>query len=277
MRLCRTRSTTTTSTASSTTLSDVLFLGLKNDVSFLIDEELFLWEHQSTHNPNMPLRGLLYFARLYNTQVDKARLNKYRTTTVELPTPYYFVFYNGTAQRPDREVLRLSDAFSKGAEADGLSPALEVTATVLNINDGHNQELMAACQVLSDYAHLVGLIREYNKTMFIEEAIDAAIQQCIDENVLADYLTRRRAEVQDSFLTGYNEADRIQAEQLDREIARKKARVEGRTEGLAEGRAESRADDARLYKLLRDAGRLDEYLPALEDPTLMTRLFEELA
>jgi hypothetical protein len=95
--------------------------------------------------------------------------------------------------------------------------------------------------------------------------------------VLADYLTRRRAEVQDSFLTGYNEADRIQAEQLDREIARKKARVEGRTEGLAEGRAESRADDARLYKLLRDAGRLDEYLPALEDPTLMTRLFEELA
>ena len=95
--------------------------------------------------------------------------------------------------------------------------------------------------------------------------------------VLADYLTRRRAEVQDSFLTGYNEADRIQAEQLDREIARKKARVEGRTEGLAEGRAESRADDARLYKLLRDADRLDEYLPALEDPTLMTRLFEELA
>ena len=83
--------------------------------------------------------------------------------------------------------------------------------------------------------------------------------------------------MQDSFLTGYNEADRIQAEQLDREIARKKARVEGRTEGLAEGRAESRADDARLYKLLRDAGRLDEYLPALEDPTLMTRLFEELA
>ena len=241
MRLRRTRSTTTTSTASSTTLSDVLFLGLKNDVSFLIDEALFLWEHQSTHNPNIPLRGLLYFARLYNTQVDKARLNKYRTTTVELPTPYYFVFYNGTAQRPDREVLRLSDAFSKGAEADGLSPALEVTATVLNINDGHNQELMAACRVL------------------------------------ADYLTRRRAEVQDSFLTGYNEADRIQAEQLDREIARKKARVEGRTEGLAEGRAESRADDARLYKLLRDAGRLDEYLPALEDPTLMTRLFEELA
>ncbi len=241
MRLRRTRNTTTTSTASSTTLSDVLFLGLKNDVSFLIDEELFLWEHQSTHNPNMPLRGLLYFARLYNTQVDKARLNKYRTTTVELPTPYYFVFYNGTAQRPDREVLRLSDAFSNGAEADGLSPALEVTATVLNINDGHNQELMAACQVLSDY------------------------------------LTRRRAEVQDSFLTGYNEADRIQAEQLDRETARKKARVEGRTEGLAEGRAEGRADDARLYKLLRDAGRLDEHLPALEDPTLMTRLFEELA
>ena len=46
-----------------TTMEDVIYISMKNDVSFLVDCRMNLYEHQSTYNPNMPLRGMFYFSK----------------------------------------------------------------------------------------------------------------------------------------------------------------------------------------------------------------------
>ena len=95
------------------TAHEHLYMDYKNDISFLIDSTLNLYEHQSTWNPNMPLRGLGYFARLYEDYVRLDELNIYSETRLKLPKPQYFVFYNGTKADPDRQILKLSDSFSR--------------------------------------------------------------------------------------------------------------------------------------------------------------------
>ena len=95
------------------TAHEHLHMDYKNDISFLIDSTLNLYEHQSTWNPNMPLRGLGYFARLYEDYVRLNELNIYSETRLKLPKPQYFVFYNGTKAEPDRQILKLSDSFNR--------------------------------------------------------------------------------------------------------------------------------------------------------------------
>ena len=118
-------------------------MGVKNDLSFLIDSVMNLYEAQSTRNPNMPLRGLIYFARVYQGYVEKRELDLYSGSRIKIPLPRYIVFYNGSEEEPDRREYRLSDAFEKKQD----SYCLECVATVLNINAGHNRQLMedAAC------------------------------------------------------------------------------------------------------------------------------------
>lgn len=93
------------------TLENALYITVKNDVSCMIGCSLNLYEHQSTYNPNMPLRGMIYFAQLYNEYVEKRKLNLFSSTLQKIPTPKYVVFYNGMADEPDRQILKLSDAF----------------------------------------------------------------------------------------------------------------------------------------------------------------------
>ena len=134
-----------------TTIEDVLYMGLKNDISFLIDDVLNLYEHQSTWNPNMPLRGLFYISSLYQGHIKSNDLDLYSSVLLKLPTPRYIVFYNGTKDEPDRTRLQLSDSFIK---KDG-EPYVECTALMLTINYGHNRELMTACRELYEYAYFV--------------------------------------------------------------------------------------------------------------------------
>lgn len=115
---------------------------------------------------------------------------------IVLPTPRYYVFFSGDDELPDRDELHLSDSFSKGPGD------VEVTVTVINVNEQRNPQLMAACQTLAGYAHLVKLIRGYSKSMELGDALDVAVQQCVDEGVLADCLKDKRAKVKDMFLTG---------------------------------------------------------------------------
>lgn len=121
-----------------TTLGGVLFMGYKNDVSFLVDSMLNLYEHQSTYNPNMPVRGLLYFSQLYKNYIDENGLDVYSSARLRLPKAQYYVFYNGTSKQPDRQILKLSDSYPD----DGCDIHLEVSAVMLNINFGHNKDLM---------------------------------------------------------------------------------------------------------------------------------------
>ena len=227
-----------------TTIDDVLYLGLKNDISFLIKEYMNLYEGQSTWNPNMPLRGVFYISHLYQAYVRKNHLNIYSAKQIKLPAPRYVVFYNGTREEPDRQILRLTDAFIKREE----TPCLECIALVLNINFVKNRELMEACRKLYEYSYFVsevqGLLQE---GMSLETAIDRTVRRCIRENILKEFLEKHRAEVKNVILTEFDE-------ELYRQLVYKEGREDGEAAGLTEGR---RRD---VLELLEELGPVPEEL-----------------
>ncbi len=107
-----------------TTLQDAVYMNYKNDVSFVFDFVLNLYEHQSTINPNMPLRDLIYVTKVLQGQIRDQDL--YSSRQIKLPTPRFVVFYNGTEPQPQKQVLKLSDAFAK--QLDNVE--LELTVTI---------------------------------------------------------------------------------------------------------------------------------------------------
>ena len=185
-----------------TTLEDVVYMKMKNDVSFLFDKTLSLYEHQSTYNPNMPLRGFLYFADLYRKLI---RNNEqiYSKNIVKIPAPKYIVFYNGNMKDMPEKVweIYLSDAFDVPVEKG----KFEWTATLVNINQGMNPELMAKCEVLEDYAIFVDKVRTYNKSMPLTNAVDKAVDECLEDGVLEYFLNKHRKEVRNMVLTEFDE------------------------------------------------------------------------
>ena len=157
----------------------------KNDISILIQSKMVLYEHQSTYNPNMPLRGFLYIAKLYEKYIEENGLNIYGRRIIKLPTPEYIVFYNGMEEHPEEEILRLSDAFMSEKKIEGY----EWSVRILNVNYGKNEELMKKCKPLQDYAILVEKIREnISKGISAEKGIDRAVLECIREGILAECL-----------------------------------------------------------------------------------------
>ena len=204
------------------TLEDVLYLSMKNDVSFLVGGTMNLYEHQSTFNPNMPLRGVFYFSRVYEGYVADNNLMIYHEKRVRLPKPKYIVFYNGTKKQPDSMELKLSDCFEN---TDNEAPCLECTATMLNINYGHNQELMKHCRRLEEYSIFVQCVREYIQSEpSVEDALEKAIDTCINQDVLADFLKKHRAEVTNMILTTY-----------DKDLYEKTLKEDAREEELESG------------------------------------------
>ncbi len=184
-----------------TTLSDAIYIKMKNDISFLIDSQMNLFEHQSTFNPNMPLRGMEYFAELYGNYIKANGLNIYVNSLQKIPTPRYYVFYNGTEEQPDVMKLKLSDAFQVPDD----SGEFEWTATMLNINYGHNQKLLEQCQSLYEYAHFIKLVREYSQTMNLKETIDVAIEEAKDWECIGTFLYQCKSEVSVMLLTEFDQ------------------------------------------------------------------------
>ena len=184
------------------TIDDVIYMHLKNDMSFILDDWQNLFEQQSTFNPNQPLRGFFYFADLYKVKYFGKKI--YSTRLLKIPTPQYIVFYNGTMNMPDKKELRLSDAFQQPTT----QPDIEVVAHMLNINYGHNKELMERCQKLKEYAQFIDIIRHYlreNEQWTNEQAISKAIDDCIQNNILRDILQKERLRVMASILSEFDE------------------------------------------------------------------------
>ena len=184
------------------TIDDVIYMHLKNDMSFILDDWQNLFEQQSTFNPNQPLRGFFYFADLYKVKYFGKKI--YSTRLLKIPTPQYIVFYNGTMNMPDKKELRLSDAFQQPTT----QPDIEVVAHMLNINYGHNKELMERCRKLKEYAQFIDIIRHYlkeNKQWSNEQAISKAIDDCIKNNILRDILQKERLRVMASILSEFDE------------------------------------------------------------------------
>lgn len=208
------------------TLEDAVYIGIKNDISFLVGEMLNLYEHQSTRNPNMPIRGLLYLARNFESYIEQNHLNLYSRVLQKFPLPQYYVFYNGLEHEKDRTILRLSDAFP---QFKGKEPCLECTAVLLNINYGHNVVLMEKCRQLKDYATFIFYIRRNQKAgLSMQQAVDQAIDECIREDVLKKFLVKCRGEVRNMVLSSFNQ------EIYERDL-RAEGRAEGKIEGLKEG------------------------------------------
>lgn len=200
------------------TLENAVYMSMQNDVSFIIDMRLNLYEHQSTYSPNLPVRYLLYVADVYSDYTKD--MNLYGTKAVKLPTPRFVIFYNGQAEQPDRKELKLSELFSI-PDAD---PSLELKAVMLNINKGHNRKLMETCRTLQDYAEYTFRVREYAAEMPLDLAVEQAIIECISEGILADFLRKNRAE-----------AKKVSIYEYDEERHMRQTREEGMEEGYANG------------------------------------------
>ena len=167
----------------------MMAMGMKNDLAFIINTNIFLYEHQSTWNPNMPLRDLFYISNEYQKLVDHRSL--YSSALQKIPAPKFVVFYNGAKKMEDCRISCLSEAYENLTE----EPDLELKVITLNVNEGHNRELMEQCKILKEYAQYVARVRKYQKELPLNEAVELAVSECIREDILAEFLSRHRAEV----------------------------------------------------------------------------------
>ena len=222
------------------TLENAIYMGMKNDLSFLIDDRLSLYEHQSTVNPNMPLRFLFYISDLYSGMTTEE--NFYGRKALSIPIPCFVIFYNGSEPQPDRKILRLSDLYTVRMK----ETQQELTAVLLNINRNHNRELMEVCRDLKDYAEYVDRVRKYARELPLSEAVERAITECIQEGVLKEFLEKNRAEVKKMSIYEYDQEKHIRMERQD---AWEDGMQEGRREGIKEG--ELRGRNAQLSELIK--------------------------
>ena len=230
------------------TLENAIYLSMKNDVAYVLHDELFLYEQQSTKNANMPLRCLFYASDTYSVLVkDK---NIYGTKMLPLPSPTFVVFYNGKQKMDEEGELRLSDAFVKKQE----NPNLEVIVKVKNINMGNSRELFEKCRPMRDYMIFVDKVRRYSQEQTLEDAVEQTIRECMEEDVMADFLKRNRAEVVRMCLYEYDEEKQ---REFDRE--------EGREEGREEERQNTLREKARADEAFRKIAMLEKQLAELKE------------
>ena len=225
------------------TLKNAVYMNMKNDQAFLLDMQLNLYEHQSTWNPNMPLRFLMYVAKEYQMLVRNQTL--YASALVKVPTPHFVVFYNGETEQEAETILRLSHSFQQKTD----KPELELMVRVLNINLDKKQEVLEACQLLKEYMLLVNKIRRYtDEYKDINQAVEQAVTECIEENILADFLRKNRAEAIEMCIFEYDD-------KREKELIRKAEYAEGMKEGERIGREAGKKEEAerifKIYQLFR--------------------------
>ncbi len=188
------------------TLENAIYMNMKNDLAFIFMNQLSLYGHQSTFNPNLPLRGLFYIASEYEKLVHTKTHTLYSSTLFTVPTPKFIVFYNGEANQPEQRVLKLSDAYQTPEK----TPCLELLVTVLNINQNQNKDLMLHCQTLKEYMLYVNRVRQYSKNTDIRTAVNRAVNECIKEGILKDFLLKNKSEVIRMSIFEYDEERELQ-------------------------------------------------------------------
>lgn len=232
------------------TLENAIYMNVKNDLSFLIAHCINLYEHQSTLNPNLPLRDLFYVADLFQNLVKDKSI--YSSKRIKIPNPNFVVFYNGVQDAPEHVILKLSDLY----EMPTCDPLLELKVTFININPGMNEELKRKCPVLKDYMTYVETVRNFAKRMPVEKAAVRAVEQCIEENVLRDFLLSQKAEVVKMSIYEYDEEREIQ-------LIREDERMEG----------QERINT--LNRKLKEDNRMEDLIQSLTDSQLQNKLLME--
>ena len=242
------------------TLENAIYMNRKNDLAFVIDSSLNLYEHQSTDSPNLPMRNLFYISRELEKMTRQQSL--YSPKQVMVPTPHFIVFYNGKDTSWERKVERLSDAYEQKMD----NPELELKVTMLNINLGKNSELMEKCKTLFEYMQYVEKVRKYSSIMNINQAVETAVNESIKEGILSDFLLKNKAEAIQMSIFEYDEEKEMKIIREDiREMAREEGLSEGRREGRREGREEGIRESMKGY-----------ILDNLEEQTPEERIVEKL-
>ena len=260
-------------------LENGISLSVRNDASFFISNYLNLYEHQSTYSPNAPLRFLIYLTNLLKTTIRKRDL--YSRKRVQIATPHFAVFYNGTEKRPEKEVLKLSDAFINRTD----TPEIELTVTVYNINPNNNTQLLEKSEVLRSYMIFVNRVREnlehqkkiaqnapeYDEAAYEEElevAINEAIDYCVKNHIMEEFFRENRNEVTKSMVLDYTWERR-------EELIRAEEYEDGKREGLEIGRADGERERDRslvhrwlqkgktIAEIADDLGKSEEYVENL--------------
>lgn len=216
-------------------LENGISLSIRNDAAFIVDMSLNIYEHQSTYNPNMPLRALIYFAAYLKKLIKNRDL--FGSRLIGIPTPHFAVFYNGVENRPERETIKLSASYEKQTN----KPELELICTIYNINNVRDQRFFCKCRVLNEYTQFVETVRK-NEEKGIDNPIETAIDQCINSHILEKFLKEHREEVLKTMTIDMTFERR---EKLFRREEHEEGRQEGRQEGREEGRQEGRITDIR--------------------------------
>lgn len=229
------------------TLNNASFISMKNDISSIIDSEMCLYEHQSTLCPNMPLRGLFYFAKLYQKLVSEKELSSPKRVIVS--TPKYVVFYNGKEKNDKEFVQYLSDSFEKKEDA-----CMEVEVRHINVNYDTHHELLERCKEIEDYAYFIHEIRQNAERFPIEEAVNRAIEHCIERGVMKEFLIEHRAEVASMSIEHFN-----------MEVFVKDSREVGYEEGIKQGIEQGAVKTRRemLTKFLQNGGMPEQAMAML--------------
>ena len=236
------------------TLENAIYMNLHNDISFVMVNTVQMYEHQSTLPVNLPLRDLLYIADILQRMVMDKTI--YSSRRVKIPSPEFIVFYNGMEKMPGQMELKLSDSFMVPTE----NPKLELKVTVLNINEGMNGELKEKCPALEQYMQYVDRIRRYHKEMPLKDAVERAVDECIREGILSEFLMEQKAEVVKVSIYEFDEEREMR---LIREDEREIGREEGKQSILT------------LSKILLNANRIDDLKRAADDEAYLEELCRE--
>ena len=227
-------------------LEQVMYMAFRNDVACLIDGKIIvLVEHQSTINANMPFRFLQYAARLYE-RIENPR-DRYLRRLKKIPKPEFYVFYNGEEDYPETATLRLSDAFMTIPE----KPCLELVVSVMNINYNRGSKILHTCKPLKEYTLFVETVRRHTK-LDPENGFKNAIKECIQNDILREYLQRKSKEVINMLITEYDYDVDIA---VQREEALHEGEAKGFSLGIAQGKQEGISQGS-YQKTLQDAANL---------------------
>lgn len=245
-------------------VEDVLYMNFRNDLSAVINREsLGIWEHQSTINPNMPLRLLLYVGRAYEQLVEKEA--RYKTKLIKIPVPEFYVFFNGKRDFPIEKNLYLSDAFMKPPGEN----SVELVVKVININTIKNHKILKKCKTLREYSLFIDAVRAHEKE---KDGMKKAIEECINNSILAEYLKRKGSEVRNMLVAEYSYEEDIQVKQEE-------ARQEGLSIGLSQGLSRGLSQGLEQGELKTLYGLVQDGIMTIQDAAtrknLTTKEFQE--
>ena len=280
------------------TLAGGISLSVRNDASFVVGDNLSIYEHQSTVCPNMALRSLIYFVAVIKERISGRRRqivgddggnyadgrqhgrNIYGKSLIKIPTPKFVVFYNGAEKQPEEMTQYLSDSFEQKTDA----PELELKCKVYNINYGKNRAIMDECRWLDEYMMFVDKVREYHNSKDeeeLEDDINKAIDYCIENDILKEFLSERRGEVTKVMALDYTfdkqlEMERAEAWNGGKKEGIEEGRIEGREEGEKIGKDAMGEAMSKLIKKLLEDGNIEEVRHVTSNSEYRDKLLKEL-